>query len=967
MTVRRTLCGCVIVVFWAAGCGDDGGDNTNNQNNGNTKQSICGDGILDPQEACDDGTQNSDTEPDRCRTDCRLPACGDGVVDTGETCDDGNNRNDDGCLSADTSAADRCVPNVCGDGFRDETEVGGDAVEACDDGNTDDGDDCRGDCGQDFTLCGNESLDQGESCDRGTLNSEDPNAECRTDCTLRCCGDGVIDTAHGETCDDGPDNSDTVPDACRSNCTLDSCGDGVKDTDEACDGSDLGGLGCGDLQTGSTGTLACTAGCELDKTGCVNLCGNGVAEGSEVCDGDDLRGDDCEDHSFHGGDLACQSDCTWDTSACTNCGNGVLEAGEDCEGSSVGSHTCGSETAFSQGNLACDAGTCTFDTSNCYTCGNGTIEGPEQCDDDNLIDGDGCSSGLCELEDNWACDGVPSQCVCVVYVDADPGILSRDGGTWATATDDINGAVTAAYNLSQSRSVPCEVWVAEGTYSVWSSAATDTLVLRDGVAVYGGFDGYSTGEVRRDQRDPATRASIISGSDGGSNQVYHVVTADTVTGARLDGVVIRDGYARTSVLDQRGGGGLRLVDSIVTLANSVVEGNLATWGAGFHVQGGTLTVENSIIRDNVASNTGGGFYWSGGTGTLTDVEISGNSTTTTDGGGGLYLYDGVQLTFLRADFVGNEAGGGYGGALYLSGYNSAPQITCTECAFHDNRAPVGGAIHLRDGTDAQFDRCEFVANRGSGSGGALHVWESGTTATVKNSLFMYNFTNLNNGDGGAVYTKAGGTATLTNVTFFANVSDMGGAIYGSGSGDVITLTNCLLSGNRAATNPELYQFNSTHTQTYTASAGTFSGAGNKTVADPLFVHVPVAVTVTTSIPGNNQIVVAHSGFATVGQYIELNDDGVARQVMSVSDTTIGINHSLSGTLPTNVIVVNWGASTNTTEDLRLTSSSLCVDAANGDVATDYDKDNLSPRFDAPGANGGVGTPAYVDMGCYEYR
>lgn len=42
------------------------------------------------------------------------------------------------------------------------------------------------------------------------------------------CGDGTIDP--GEECDDGALNSDTTPDACRTNCQLPSCGDGVEDT-----------------------------------------------------------------------------------------------------------------------------------------------------------------------------------------------------------------------------------------------------------------------------------------------------------------------------------------------------------------------------------------------------------------------------------------------------------------------------------------------------------------------------------------------------------------------------------------------------------------------------------------------------------------------------------------------------------------------------------------------------------------
>jgi cysteine-rich repeat protein len=58
---------------------------------------FCGDGVATGNEPCDQGPQNSDTIPNRCRTNCTLPRCGDGVRDSGEECDDGNVIAGDGC------------------------------------------------------------------------------------------------------------------------------------------------------------------------------------------------------------------------------------------------------------------------------------------------------------------------------------------------------------------------------------------------------------------------------------------------------------------------------------------------------------------------------------------------------------------------------------------------------------------------------------------------------------------------------------------------------------------------------------------------------------------------------------------------------------------------------------------------------------------------------------------------------
>jgi MYXO-CTERM domain-containing protein len=49
--------------------------------------SLCGNSTVDTGEDCDNGSANSDTMPNACRTDCSRAHCGDGVTDTGEACD----------------------------------------------------------------------------------------------------------------------------------------------------------------------------------------------------------------------------------------------------------------------------------------------------------------------------------------------------------------------------------------------------------------------------------------------------------------------------------------------------------------------------------------------------------------------------------------------------------------------------------------------------------------------------------------------------------------------------------------------------------------------------------------------------------------------------------------------------------------------------------------------------------------
>lgn len=59
---------------------------------------VCGNGIMDKEEGCDDGLANLDTGA--CTSTCAVAACGDGFVQDGvEECDDSNTDPDDSCAA----------------------------------------------------------------------------------------------------------------------------------------------------------------------------------------------------------------------------------------------------------------------------------------------------------------------------------------------------------------------------------------------------------------------------------------------------------------------------------------------------------------------------------------------------------------------------------------------------------------------------------------------------------------------------------------------------------------------------------------------------------------------------------------------------------------------------------------------------------------------------------------------------
>ncbi|MBX7080384.1 MAG: DUF4215 domain-containing protein [Nannocystaceae bacterium] len=180
----------------------------------------CGDGVIDPGEACDDGPANADTAS--CKSDCTPQICGDGFVGPGEGCDDGNVDESDECNN-------QCVPTSCGDGVMN-------GVESCDDGNADDSDGCPTTCQN--ASCGDGFVHAGvEQCDTGGQS-----AACDADCSNATCGDGYVNGAAGEACDDGNGSNG---DGCV-NCQTAFCGDGfVWSGNEQCDdGNGNSGDGC---------------------------------------------------------------------------------------------------------------------------------------------------------------------------------------------------------------------------------------------------------------------------------------------------------------------------------------------------------------------------------------------------------------------------------------------------------------------------------------------------------------------------------------------------------------------------------------------------------------------------------------------------------------------------------------------------------------------------------------------------
>lgn len=376
----------------------------------------CGDGVLQTGEQCDDGN----TKPgDCCNGTCQLepnckcatpvPAlipphqvcsstiiCGDGIVEPGEACDDGNTTSGDGC-SADCETVES--------GFTCPSK-GGACVAAA------------------AYTCGNGIVEPGEQCDDGNMASGDGcSADCKVEPGYVCpaagmacspisfCGDGKVDYTRGEQCDDG----NTVSgDGCSPTCQIETgwicnsaappsvctytvvCGDKKLEGNETCDdGNAVAGDGCSASCQVESGWK-----CPVIGAACQPICGDGTVEGREQCDdGNTTSGDGCSSTCQLEPGFVCAPGgvCT-----ATVCGDGKVQGSEQCDNG-----TALNTGEYGQCNPDCTlpvtCGTATNPVGACVSrCGDGILLPPEQCDDGNTISGDGCSS-TCTIEPGFSC------------------------------------------------------------------------------------------------------------------------------------------------------------------------------------------------------------------------------------------------------------------------------------------------------------------------------------------------------------------------------------------------------------------------------------------------------------------------------------------------------------------------------------------------------------------------------------
>ena len=336
-----------------------------------------------------------------------------------------------------------------------------------------------------------------------------------------------------------------------------------------------------------------------------------------------------------------------------------------------------------------------------------------------------------------------------IYVDND-ATPRGDGRNWVTAYDNLQDALALAVSGN-------EIWVAQGVYypdvgnSQLDGDRLATFVLKEGVSLYGGFNGT---ESNLNQRNVDINTTILSGdvdnndSNLDANNIsenttdvvggnsYHIVNGAAVfTTTVFDGFTVTAGLANENSNSFDFGAGMFCGNNTSgpSINQSVFIGHYAS-NRGSATYGCSQMVTNSSFINNYSDDFAGAVYAIGGL--YENVLFLGNSALRT--GGALRNNNEISITIRNSKFIANYTDQGNGAGLYSHG-----QVTMENVLFSGNAAGMigsheGGGVYIQANNTSELINVSMTGNRANGMGGAIAISGS-ATLNLRNSIIWNNY------------------------------------------------------------------------------------------------------------------------------------------------------------------------------------------------------------------------------------
>lgn len=177
--------------------------------------------------------------------------------------------------------------------------------------------------------------------------------------------------------------------------------------------------------------------------------------------------------------------------------------------------------------------------------------------------------------------------------------------------------------------------------------------------------------------------------------------------------------------------------AVLSLTKCKVSYNTAISGGGIVNSGGLMTVEDSKISGNVATNVGGGILSAHGNNIFTNSRISSNYANLQ--GGGIENIIGSITTFDDVKFINNHAGQA-GGIYNGTGGVAGSSVTIRDSAFHGNNTfTAGGALFNDANSLADLNDVKITRNSAFNAGGIFN--NAGATLILVETVVENNLPN----------------------------------------------------------------------------------------------------------------------------------------------------------------------------------------------------------------------------------
>ena len=459
-----------------------------------------------------------------------------------------------------------------------------------------------------------------------------------------------------------------------------------------------------------------------------------------------------------------------------------------------------------------------------------------------------------------------------------------------------------------------DILTVPGQYATIQSAINAAANAGDTVLV---ADGTYSGSGNKDLDPLGKRVAIMSASGPesciidceNSGRGFYIHSSET-NNTLIQGFSIINGYVE-------GKGGAIYTYASPRISNCIIRNNIATeYGGGILFEGPpdiqmTPILEDSSVHDNYSAISGGGLSCLSSSESPTGMALARSSRLAGEAGGS--RASGPSVLVSGSKIYGNKAGNGAG--IYCNSSN----LNITRCTITANDGTgAGGGVASVNGSSLSVEQSYLVGNQ-SDDGAAVYI-DDGSDSSFYNSLIAGNIAEFSTGGISASYSPL----VVVNCTLADNSGGYESGSISHQSTSTLTLFNNIFSGNHDyaimiydwdgdfSWQDNLYWNNSVgdvrirYEETFTGpyeidsnlafSQGSFSG-------DPLYVHGTSGLWTADPVydsTSNRTTFYHNAGFAAgelTGRFFK--PDSTARQagyIESNTETTIVAIGELTGTV-----------------------------------------------------------------------